>query len=76
MVFCSLYSMWCNINETKEKKRKEKILISGETNMTQPVLIADKLNKTYTSAAGVEQHVLKDLSLTVPRGEFVAFRIR
>lgn len=40
--------------------------------MTEPVLIANKLNKTYTSAAGVDQHVLKDLSLTVPQGEFVA----
>lgn len=44
----------------------------GIKNMTEPVLIANKLNKTYTSAAGVDQHVLKDLSLTVPQGEFVA----
>lgn len=40
--------------------------------MTKPVLIADKLNKTYMSASGVEQHVLKDLSLQVEEGEFVA----
>ena len=44
----------------------------GIKNMTEPVLIANKLNKTYTSAAGVDQHVLKNLSLTVPQGEFVA----
>ena len=44
----------------------------GIKNMTEPVLIANKSNKTYTSAAGVDQHVLKDLSLTVPQGEFVA----
>jgi putative ABC transport system ATP-binding protein len=40
--------------------------------MAEPVLFADKLNMVYESAAGVSAHVLKDLSLTVPEGEFVA----
>ncbi|MDF8367616.1 ABC transporter ATP-binding protein [Weissella paramesenteroides] len=40
--------------------------------MTEPVLIANQLNKTYLSTAGVQQEVLKNLSLSVDEGEFVA----
>ena len=40
--------------------------------MTEPVLIANQLNKTYLSTAGVQQQVLKNLSLSVDEGEFVA----
>lgn len=40
--------------------------------MTEPVLIANQLNKTYLSTAGVQQEVLKNLSLSVDESEFVA----
>jgi len=40
--------------------------------MTEVVLEANQLEKTYTSAAGVTQPVLKNLSLEVATGEFVA----
>jgi putative ABC transport system ATP-binding protein len=35
-------------------------------------LIANQLNKSYLSAAGVQQDVLHDLSFSVDKGEFVA----
>ena len=40
--------------------------------MTKAVLVANQLEKTYTSSAGVTQSVLKNLSLEVATGEFVA----
>lgn len=40
--------------------------------MTEPVLNANQLNKTYASTAGVANEVLHNLSLTVDKGEFVA----
>jgi putative ABC transport system ATP-binding protein len=40
--------------------------------MSDSVLVAKDLNMIYQSAAGVPAHVLKDLSLDVQEGEFVA----
>ncbi|KAA8435026.1 ABC transporter ATP-binding protein [Weissella sagaensis] len=40
--------------------------------MTESLLIANQLNKSYLSAAGVQQDVLHDLSFSVDKGEFVA----
>jgi putative ABC transport system ATP-binding protein len=40
--------------------------------MSDSVLVAKDLNMIYQSAAGVPAHVLKDLSLNVAEGEFVA----
>ncbi|CAM4339717.1 putative ABC transport system ATP-binding protein [Weissella hellenica] len=40
--------------------------------MTESLLIANQLNKSYLSTAGVQQDVLHDLSFSVDKGEFVA----
>lgn len=40
--------------------------------MTEPVLNANQLNKTYASTSGVAHEVLHNLSMTVDKGEFVA----
>lgn len=40
--------------------------------MTQPALVAKNLEKTYQKGTEAEQTVLKNLSLTVDNGEFLA----
>lgn len=40
--------------------------------MTESLLIANQLNKSYLSTEGVQQDVLHDLSFSVDKGEFVA----
>lgn len=40
--------------------------------MTEPALVANNIKQVYKSAAGVEQTVLHNLSLTVEKGEFLA----
>ena len=40
--------------------------------MTESVLNANQLNKTYASTSGVTHEVLHNLSLTVDKGEFVS----
>ncbi|WP_022791079.1 ABC transporter ATP-binding protein [Weissella halotolerans] len=40
--------------------------------MVEPVLVANHIRQVYTSSAGVQQEVLKDLSLQVQPGEFLA----
>jgi len=40
--------------------------------MTEPTLVANHIKQVYKSAAGVEQTVLKNLSLEVEKGEFLA----
>ncbi|RRG17768.1 ABC transporter ATP-binding protein [Weissella viridescens] len=40
--------------------------------MTEPALVAKNLEKTYQKGTEAEQTVLKDLSLTVENGEFLA----
>ena len=57
-----MYSIACNINEIIIRKKI----------MTEPVLNANQLNKTYASTSGVTHEVLHNLSLTVDKGEFVA----
>jgi ABC-type lipoprotein export system ATPase subunit len=40
--------------------------------MAVPLIVVEGLNKSYSSTAGLATHVLKDVSVTISRGEFTA----